>query len=209
MSQSERYVGWVHRGGVHGVWGACLLGIFLPFGAYARNYVPPFPFFLLFPLGGIVGYAIGKAIGWTVLTGSGHAIRAFTWPATAGRYAHEHSEIDALEARGDFRGAVSAWDAVAVAEPGNPWPLLRSADLYARALGDPAMAIERFRLARALPGAKSGLRLYASQKIIDLLLGPLDDTGRGMVELRMLIDRYPESREAQGARQALRSLKEG
>ena len=44
-------------------------------------------------------------------------------------------------------------------------------------------------------------------EIVGLLLGPLDDKGRAMVELRMLIDRYPTSREADGARDALRNLK--
>ena len=51
------------------------------------------------------------------------------------------------------------------------------------------------------------LQRYASQKIIDLLLGPLGDRGRAMTELRMLIDRHPASREAEGAREALRNLK--
>jgi hypothetical protein len=62
-------------------------------------------------------------------------------------------------------------------------------------------------MARSLPGAKPELKRYTSQKIIDLLLGPLGDRGRAMAELRMLIDRYPTSREAEGAREALRRLK--
>jgi hypothetical protein len=84
---------------------------------------------------------------------------------------------------------------------------VRSAELYAEKLGDPATAIERFRLARTLPDMKPELTRYVSQKIVGLLLGPLDDKGRAMVELRMLIDRYPTSREADGARDALRNLK--
>jgi len=207
MSQSERYTAWVHKGGMQGVWGASLLFFFLPMGVYASGRPSPVPFFLLFPIGGIIGYAFGKTFGWILLSGSGHAAQTFTMPATTGHYANEHSEIVTLEVRGDFKGAVSAWEAVAVAEPGNPWPLVRSAELYARELGDPATAIERFRLARSLPAAKPELQRYTSQKIIDLLLGPLGDPGRAMAELRMLIDRYPRSREAQGAREALRNLK--
>ena len=209
MSQSERYIAWTHRGGLQGVWGAGLLTIFLPFGVYATGYQPPFPFLLLCPIGTCIGYAVGRAIGGLLLTAAGNATQAFTFPATTGRYANEHSEIDTLEVRGDFTGAVAAWEAVAVAEPGNPWPLVRAGDIYARKLGDPAIAVERFRLARAVPGVKPEIERYASQKIIDLLLGPLDDRGRAMVELRMLIDRYPRSREAEGAREALRSLKGG
>ncbi|HEX7547248.1 MAG TPA: hypothetical protein VF368_11005 [Gemmatimonadaceae bacterium] len=207
MSESERYVAWVNRGGLQGVWGGGLFTFILPFAVYGAGYHPPFPSILLLPIGTVVGYAVGKAIGWTLLTGAGNAAQAFTFPATTGFYVHEHSEIDTLEVRGDFKGAVSAWEAVAIAEPGNPWPLVRSGDLYARKLGDPALAVERYRLARSIPGVKPEIERYASQKIIDLLLGPLDDRGGAMVELRMLIDRYPSSREATGAREALRSLK--
>ena len=207
MSQSERYVQWTHHGGLQAAWCAGFLAIFLPAGWSASGRPLPFSIFWLVPVGGVVGYWIGKSIGFVVLSGAGSAAQAFTMPATIGHYASEHSEIMTLEVRGDFKGAVAAWEAVAVAEPGNPWPLVRSAELYARELGDAATAIERFRLARSLPAAKPELKRYTSQKIIDLLLGPLSDRGRAMAELRMLIDRYPTSREAQGAREALRRLK--
>jgi hypothetical protein len=209
MSASERYVAWTHKGGLQGVWGAGLLFFFLPAGVYASGRPSPVPFFLLFPIGGVIGYAFGKAFGYMMLAGSGHAAQSFTFPATVGHYANEHSEIMTLESRGEYRGAVAAWEAVSVSEPGNPWPLVKSAELYARELGDPATAVERFRLARSLPDVKPELQRYASQKIIDLLLGPLQDRGRAMVELRMLIDRHPGSREAEGAREALRNLKAG
>ena len=189
------------------MWGAALLALFLPGGWYASGRPLPFSILWLIPVGAIVGYGFGRIFGGMLLGGSGHLAQAFTMPATSGHYANEHSEILALEVRGDFKGAVSKWEAVAVAEPANPWPLVRSAELLARELGDPATALERFRLARSLQAAKPELRRYASQQIVNLLLGPLGDRGRAMVELRMLIDGYPESREAEGAREALRKLK--
>jgi hypothetical protein len=209
MSASERYVQWTHKGGLQGLWGAGLLFFFLPAGVYASGRHVPIPFILLFPIGAFVGYAFGKGFGYALLSGSGHVAQSFTFPATTGHYESGHSNIDTLEIRGDFKGAVAAWEAVSVAEPGNPWPLVRAGELYARELGDPATAIERFRLARSLPDVKPELRRYTSQKIIDLLLGPLGDEGRAMVELRMLIDQHPDSREAAGAREALRNLKGG
>jgi hypothetical protein len=207
MSQSERYVAWVQRGGLGTILTTLLGAIFLPAGWYASGRPFPIPVILFVLIGGLAGFAIGKVIGAFVVQGSGDAARAFTLPATTGFYANEHSEIDTLEVRGDFKGAVAAWEAVAIAEPGNPWPLVRSAELYARELGEPALAVERFRLARSLPDMKPELQRYTSQKIIDLLLGTLGEKGRAMVELRMLIDKYPESREAEGAREALRNLK--
>lgn len=207
MSQSERYVAWVHRGGLQGAWGACLLAVFLPAGWSVSGPRLPFSVLWLVPVGGIAGYWIGRTIGWTVVEGSGRTAQAFTMPARAGFYASGHSEIETLEARGDFKKAVAAWEAVAIAEPMSPWPLVRAAELYARELSEPSLAVERFRLARSLPDVKPELERYTSQKIIDLLLGPLHDRGRAMVELRMLIDRHPASREAEGARDALRNLK--
>ncbi len=207
MSESERYMAWVHKGGVQATWCAILLAIFLPSGWYASGPPLPFSLFWLVPVGGVAGYWIGKTIGVVVVGGAGATAQAFTLPATTGHYANEHSEIKTLEVRGDFKGAVSAWEAVAIAEPGNPWPLVQSAELYARELNEPALAVERFRMARTMPLVKPELHRYVSQKIIDLLLGPLDDKGRAMTELRMLIDKYPDSREAVGAREALRNLK--
>lgn len=208
MSQSQRYTEWIQRGGLQAATGTILGSILLPAGWYASGRpVTPLRLLTLIPVGAAVGYACGKAIGMLVVHGSGRAAQAFTMPARAGAYAREHSEIDALEARGNFAGALSAWDALAIAEPANPWPLVRAAELCARELNDPATALARLRLARSLPGIKPELQRYATQKIIDLLLGPLDDKGRAMVELRMLIDKHPKSREALGAREALKTLK--
>jgi hypothetical protein len=207
MSQSARYVQWLHKGGLHGLWGGGLLAVFLPAGWYASGRPLPFSIILLVPIGGFAGYWIGKTIGYITVGGAGATAQAFTMPATTGFYANEHSEILTLEVRGDFKGAVAAWEAVAVAEPGNPWPLVKSAELYADKLADPATALDRFRLARSLPDIKPELKRYTSQKVIDLLLGPIGDKGRALVELRMLIDQFPDSREAAGARDALRNLK--
>jgi hypothetical protein len=209
MDQSDRYLKWKESGG-HAKFLCTVLGaMFIPGGMYASGRYPNVPIALFIPVGALIGYAVASAISWVTISGAAQTAQAFTLPNTTGHYASEHSEIMTLEVRGDFRGAVSAWEAVSIAEPGNPWPIVRSAELYADKLGDPAIAAERFRLARSLPDTKPELKRYTSQKIIDLLLGPLDDPGRAMVELRMLIDTYPQSREAEGAREALRNLKGG
>ena len=44
--------------------------------------------------------------------------------------------------------------------------------------------------------------------LVDLHLGPLEDEGRALVELRRLIDGFPGTREAEMAREALAKLKE-
>jgi hypothetical protein len=207
MDQSDRYLRWRERGG-HAKLICTLAGaILIPASIKATGRYASVPSVLFLPAGALIGYVIASAISWVTISGAAETAQAFTFPNTTGFYANEHSEIDTLEVRGDFKGAVAAWEAVAIAEPDNPWPLVRSAELYARELGEPALAVERFRLARSLPDVKPELQRYASQKIIDLLLGPLGDKGRAMVELRMLVDKHPTSREADGAREALRNLK--
>jgi hypothetical protein len=207
MDQSDRYLKWKESGG-HAKFLCTVMGAVLtPAAAFASGRYPNTPVILLFLGGGVIGYSVAFAISFVTIHSAAHAAQSFTFPNTTGHYANEHSEILTLEVRGDFKGAAAAWEAVAMAEPGNPWPIVRSAELYAGPLADPAMALERFRIARGLPDTMPELKRYTSQKIIDLLLGPVNDRGRAMVELRMLIDKYPDSREAEGAREALRNLK--
>ncbi len=207
MDLSDRYLKWKENGG-HAKFLATVAAAGLtPPAVYASGRFPNVPLILFVPIGGLIGYAVSSAISYVTIQGAAHTAQSFTFPATTGHYANEHSEIMTLEARGDFKGAVAAWEAVAVAEPDNPWPLVRSAELYADKLNDPAMALERFRVARSLPLVKPELTRYTSQKVINLLLGPMNDPGRAMVELRKLIDQFPDSREADGARDALRNLK--
>ncbi len=207
MDQSDRYLRWRERGGHAKLLCTMAGAVLVPAGAKGTGRYGSVSLALLVPAGALIGYVIASALSWVTISGAAETAQAFTFPNTTGHYANEHSEILTLETRGDFRGAVAAWEAVAIAEPENPWPIVRSAELYAQKLNDPGMALERFRMARALPDTMPELKRYTSQKIIDLLLGPANDRGRALVELRMLIDKYPDSREAEGAREALRNLK--
>ena len=165
--------------------------------------------FLMVPIFGVVGFFMGKTVGYALLEGSGRTAQAIYAPVGAGTYAQTHSHIDALEARGDYRGAADAWEAVVVSQPLNAWPLIRAGELYARQLNDPATAVERFIHARDVVGITPELQRYATQKIVDLYLGPLADPGRAMVELRRMIIAHPGTREAEFAREAIANLKRG
>ena len=204
--KTERIIAFTHGGGIHGVVGAGVMFIFA--GAAVYSGFPGFagrPWTI--PVAMVIGYLVGKSAGALILGASGTAASQVYAPGAAGSYTQTFSHIDTLEAKGDYRGAVSAWEAVAVSQPRNPWPLIRAGELYLRTLRDPAMALERFRLARDAPDISAEHHRYVSQKIIDLLLGPLRDEGRALVELRRLIDQHPGTREADGAREALATLK--
>lgn len=146
-------------------------------------------------------------MGRLILDGSGAAAEQFYMPKAMGTYVPQHSAIDALEARGDYRGAADGWDALAIAEPQNAWALIRAGELYMRQLDDPAMALARFRAAREIATVSTEHHIYASQKMIDLYLGPLNDRGRALVELRRFSEAHPGTREAAHALVALSRLK--
>lgn len=207
MDESRRYVDWVHGGNLHGVWGAIVMVIWA--GVATGFGFPGVPSGIwVMPVAGLIGFGAGKLVGILLLSSSGRLAQTIYAPVAAGSYAQTNSHIDALEAKGDYKGAVAAWEAVAVSQPRNPWPLIRAGELYARILNEPAMALDRFRQARDVPGIMPEHHRYASQKIVDLYLGPLGDEGRALVELRRLIDAHPGTREAEGAKLALTRLKE-
>jgi hypothetical protein len=205
--RSDRYLDWQHAGNGHGLYGAAAMVIFA--GVALGAGLPGVPHsFLTIPVAALIGFALGKLVGFALLESSGRIAQSVYAPTAAGTYTQTHSNIDAMEAKGDYRGAVTAWEAVSVSEPGNPWPLIRAGELYLRELGEPGMALDRFRLASDVSGITPEQHRYASQKVIDLYLGPLENEGRAMVEMRRLIDTHPGTREAEGARAALQRLKE-
>jgi hypothetical protein len=188
------------------IWCALIAGGLVTF-AYAMG-LPALPHTpLVIPVAILVGFLVGKAIGFVALESSSRTAQAINMPVAAGTYTFTHSHIDAMEAKGDTAGAARAWDAVALEHPGDPWPLIRAGEIYMRSLGAAEQALGRFLRARDLPGIKPEQQRYASQKVIDVYLGPLHDEGRAMVELRRLIERHPGTREAEGARLALQRLK--
>lgn len=204
--ESRRYVAWIHRGNLHGVWGAIVMVIWTGL-ATALGFPGLGGKLWLIPIAALIGFAMGKAIGYTLLTASGATAQQVYAPAAKGTYAQTFSQIETLEARGHFAKAADAWEAVAVSQPGNAFPLIRAGELYLRKLNEPSKALDRFRMARETPGVRAEHHRYASLKIIDLHLGPLADEGRGLVELRRLIEQHPDSREAESAREALARLK--
>jgi len=158
--------------------------------------------------GGVVLGTIAMWISRLVISASGRAATAIYMPSgSSTAYVPTFSQIDALEARGDLQGAADAWDAAIAADPGNPALLIRAADFRLRVMRDPVAARDRYRRARNLESADADVIRYATHKLVDLYLGPLGDEGRAMGELRRLIDGFPDTREADLARDALARLK--
>jgi hypothetical protein len=158
-------------------------------------------------LGPIIMTAVGFGVYRVMVTGVGDAVSGMVVPDARGGAGLAYSHIEALEAKGDIAGALAAWEAEIVAHPDAVAPRMNAADLYARKMSDPARAAQLFRELQSHPHANDETRRYASQRLIDLYLGALNDEGRALVELRRFAERWPNTPEARGALKAIADIK--
>ena len=86
-------------------------------------------------------------------------------------------------------------------------PRILAAELYSRDPANAQRAAELFREAQRIPAISPGRDIYVTNRLVDLLTGPIADPGRALVELRRLIERYPNSQAAGHAREAIARLK--
>lgn len=122
-------------------------------------------------------------------------------------YVATHSDLEALTWRGVRHEAAAAWEAAVAQSPTKVDLLLKAAEFFAGDGAEPHRALTLFGAARTAAGPKDrGTDHYATNRIIDLLTGPLGDIPRGMVELRALAQRQPTSATARYAPQALAEL---
>lgn len=123
-------------------------------------------------------------------------------------YEEQHSYQQALVMQGKLGEALESFEAVVAEQPTAATARIRAAELYARDGGNPRRAAELFREVQRIDSASAGQVIYATNRLVDLLTGPLDDPGRALVELRRLIDRFPGNPATDRAREALKTLKE-
>ena len=120
-------------------------------------------------------------------------------PGGRGRETAVYSHAEALAVKGNLEAASKAFDQ-ARAEHGEKASLLRAeADVQLRAEGNPERARELLMRLRKAADASRADELYATHRLIDLYLGPLNDEARAMSELRRLAERFPGTRDAEGA----------
>lgn len=205
MAEKGSTEDFVHSGNLHGlVVGA--VGLIFTALLQFRGYIPSNPFVTV--LGVVISFYTGKIIARTALNSASRMASGIYNPDGASNaYTPSFSHIETLEIRGDLDGAADAWELAVHEQPESALTLVRAADFHLRARKDPQAALDLYLRARALGTGNEDLRRYVQQKLVDLHLGPLADEGRALVELRRLIDAFPGTREAEGARGALAELK--
>ena len=172
---------------------------------------PPGTSFWPYP---VFGTPLGMFIVWLGVLWFPHAssegFLGFLWPnrGEAVRQA-SYSHIEAMAAAGDVARALGEYERVIAAEPSAIVPRAQAAELYAKG-SDYARAAALFAAIRKIPGCSPQNDLYATQRLIDLYDGPLDQPAKSLTELRRIVDRHAESREAAFAKAALvRRKREG
>jgi hypothetical protein len=115
----------------------------------------------------------------------------------------------ALLARGRVAEALHSIEGLLVQKPRDPGACLFAADVFAGDAADPRRAEQLFHRARALPSITAEQDLYATNRLVDLYLGPLQHPARASAELARLMERHPRSAAAAHAARIRKELDAG
>ena len=163
------------------------------------------PFSLGFGLAGGLVVMFGAM---TLARGTGKGVGSMIVPSGKSTpYQRQFSSQEALAAYGRVDEALMAYESELQLRPNDLALVMKTIDLYLDQKVEPERAAELLRHVRRIEGAPPEKILYASHRLVDLYLGPLNDRGRALVELRVIIDRFPGSQAATFAREGLAKLK--
>ena len=181
--------------------GAMVFG--LTFGALALETGFSVWTFVCPPIAGAVAASMGFLLG--KVAGDGWHRVALSGASTP--YEEQFSYQQSLAMQGKVDEALASFEEIIAATPDAIEPRIRAAELYSQNREGARRAAELLRQAQRIPSIAPGRDIYATNRLVDLLTGPLGDPGRAAVELRKLIDRYPTSTAAAHARDALSRIK--
>lgn len=156
-------------------------------------------------VGGIVAIA-GGTIVFTHLVARGAT--SFLLPGAGGGAGSEEefSRERALVAAGKVDEALRTMERRRAEEPANVALVLLMAETYARDARKPGRAEPLFRAAREMRGVSAERDLYATNRLVDLYLGPLGDRAGAARELRRILERHPKSAAAGEVKRLLEGM---
>jgi hypothetical protein len=153
---------------------------------------------------GAISYRIGMAGG----DAAGAVAKYVTAGGSGTPYDEVFSQEQALVMQRDYATALHLFEQRILAAPNEPRVRVAAADLYMTHGENPKRAADLYKEVQRIPEVGTGHDIYVSNKLVDLYLGPLNERGKALVELRRLIERYPGSTVADHARLGLTNLKE-
>ncbi|BAH39479.1 MAG TPA: hypothetical protein DGD08_15000 [Gemmatimonas aurantiaca] len=108
------------------------------------------------------------------------------------------SQAEAMAAQGRLDDAIDIFESIRLEHGDSAATLRTEAELMTSSGHHDRARIALQRLRHVSDGSRSD-ELYATHRLVDLYLGPLEDSGRAVVELRRLADRFPGTPDAEGA----------
>ena len=152
---------------------------------------------------GILTGGLGPALGYLASRCASHVV----FGGSSTPYVPQHSYQDSLIQQGRLAEALESFEALIAEQPSGVDVRIRAAELYVKNENSVKRAAELFREVQRIDGISIGNDVYATNRLVDLFIGPLDNPSRALVELRRLIDRYPGTSAANRARDTLAILK--
>jgi tetratricopeptide (TPR) repeat protein len=149
--------------------------------------------------GGAGGFLVGELAGGTY--------KHMMVNGSSTPYVEQYSYQQSLVMAGKLDEALESFEAVIAEKPDAIDACVKAAELYDRDKKNHVRAAELFRQVQRIETVQAGQFVYATNRLVDLYTGPLNEPGKALGELRKLIDRYPSSPAAAKAREALAVLK--
>src|SRR4051812_20831826 len=150
-------------------------------------------------LAGLLPMLAANSAGWT--------FKRLMVDGSSTPYVEQYSQQQALVMQGRVDDALASFETIIAAEPGAIDARLRAAELYDRDRKRFDRAAALFREVQRHPSASPGQFVFATDRLVDLYAGALNDPGKALVELRRLIELHPGTAAADHARVALTRLK--
>lgn len=155
-----------------------------------------------------VAGAIPYGLSLALAAGAGAAWHRMMASGASTPYEEQFSYQESLVMRGQVEDALASFEEIIAERPALISARLRAAALYASRGDDPQRAAELLRDVMRRPDISARDDIAASNRLIELLMGPLGEPGRAMVELRRMMDRHPGTDAAARAKLTLAALKE-
>lgn len=155
----------------------------------------------------IAGAALTSGLAFYLSEGVGAAWNQIMYKGSSTPYVEQFSYQQSLVMQGRVDEALASFEAVIAEAPNQISARIKAAELYLRDSRDVTRACELLKQVQRIAEVTPGEDVYVSNRLADLLAGPLGKPGAALVELRRLVDRYPELPAATHAREAIARIK--
>jgi hypothetical protein len=154
----------------------------------------------------VIGFLV-RAMIWRIMAASETSVRVVLEGGGSTPYTEQYSYQQTLVMQGRLNEALDSYEAI-IAEPDSTLDVrIRAAELYVREAKNHQRAAELLQEVIRHPGCTAGEEIYAANRLADLLSNHLGESGKALVQLRRLADRYTGTPTGDRAREAIRALK--